>query len=123
MEELKVYASRICELAGKDKEFCEEFVRRLEDSELLREEFLYYIKNQDFLCKMNICGITVTDILVWQVDKFKSGLDEGKFALKYDPSTMVLMAFYAMYDVEKNPEEYLENFRTVTGTDYENKFN
>ena len=34
---------------------------------------------------------------------------------------MLLAAFNTMYDVEKDPAPYLENFRTVTGSDYEDK--
>ena len=70
---------------------------------------------------MNIQGITVPDILVWQVDKFKAGIDEGRFELKYNADAMLLMAFNTMYEVEKDPSKYLENFRTVTGSDYEDK--
>ena len=121
-EKAEAFARALCVSAGKDEVFLKEFVRRLHECKELFEEFLYFINNQDFLCKMNVSGITVTDILVWHVDKFKAGIDEGRFELKYDADTMVLMAFYTMYDVKLSPENFLENFRTVTGTDYEGKF-
>ena len=73
------------------------------------------------MCELNVEGITIPDILVWQVDKFKAGIDEGRFELKFNGDAMILMAFNTMYDVIKNPEPYLENFRTVTGSDYEDK--
>ncbi len=115
------FAKALCEYGGKDEEFCKEFVRRLEESPALYKEFEYYLEHQDFLCEMNIQGITVPDILVWQVDKFKAGIDEGRFELKYNADAMLLMAFNTMYEVEKDPSKYLENFRTVTGSDYEDK--
>ena len=118
---VREFARALCEYSNKDEEFMKEFLRRLEDSPALYKEFVYYLEHQDFLCEMNVEGITVPDILVWQVDKFKSGIDEGRFELKYNADAMLLMAFNTMYDVEKDPAKYLENFRTVTGSDYEDK--
>ena len=115
------FARALCEYAGKDEEFYKAFVGKLEASGALYKEFVYYLEHQDFLCEMNIEGITVPDILVWQVDKFKAGIDEGRFELKYNADAMLLMAFDTMYDVEREPSKYLENFRTVTGSDYEDK--
>ncbi|MCR5602587.1 MAG: hypothetical protein K6G27_02660 [Lachnospiraceae bacterium] len=115
------FAEALCKYSNKDEEFYKEFIRRLEESPALYKEFEYYLEHQDFLCEMNIQGITVPDILVWQVDKFKAGIDEGRFELKYNADAMLLMAFNTMYEVEKDPSKYLENFRTVTGSDYEDK--
>ena len=115
------FAGALCRFSNKDERYLEEFIRKLEDSPALYKEFLYYLDHQAFLCEMNIEGITIPDILVWQVDKFKSGIDEGRFELKYNADAMLLAAFNTMYDVERNPAPYLENFRTVTGSDYEDK--
>lgn len=115
------FAEALCKYSNKDEGFYREFIRRLEESPALYKEFAYYLEHQDFLCEMNIQGITVPDILVWQVDKFKAGIDEGRFELKYNADAMLLMAFNTMYEVEKDSSKYLENFRTVTGSDYEDK--
>lgn len=120
-ERIPAFAAALCKYSNKDEAFFNEFIRRLEDCEALYREFEYYLEHQDFLCEMNIQGITIPDILVWQVDKFKSGIDEGRFELKYNADAMLLMAFNTMYDVQKDPSRYLENFRTVTGSDYEDK--
>ena len=115
------FAKALCKYSDKDEAFYKEFIRRLEEVPELYEEFMYYLDHQDFLCKFKVEGITVPDILVWQVDKFKSGIDEGRFELKYNADAMLLMAFNTMYDVWCDPTRYLENFRTVTGSDYEDK--
>ena len=120
-KELYDYAATLCMDCGKDKEFLDELFRRLEEIPELYEEFRYFYENDDFLCKYSVSGMTVTDILIWQIDRFKAALDEGKFGLKYDKSEMVLMAFYTMYDVSKDPVKYLAHFREETGTDYEGK--
>ncbi len=115
------FAGALCKFSNKDDDYYRAFIKKLEDSPALYKEFMYYLDHQDFLCEMNIHGITVPDILVWQVDKFKSGIDEGRFELKYNADAMLLSAFNTMYDVERDPSKYLENFRTVTGSDYEDK--
>ncbi|MCR4922628.1 MAG: hypothetical protein K5931_01320 [Lachnospiraceae bacterium] len=93
----------------------------MKENRELYEEVQYYFENNDFLCSLSVKGMTVADILVWQIDRFKAAVDEGKFGLKYNPSEMVLMAFYTLYDVTKDPELYFEHFRQETGSDYEGK--
>ncbi len=115
------WAMGLCASCGKDRAFLDELFRRFGECPSLYEEFRYYYENDDFLCDLNVSGMTVVDILVWQVDRFKAALDEGKFGLKYDRDEMVLMAFYTMYDVIKRPGDFLAHFREETGTDYEGK--
>ncbi|MBQ7563078.1 MAG: hypothetical protein IJT16_03700 [Lachnospiraceae bacterium] len=120
-KELYDYAASLCMECGKDKAFLDELFRRFTELPELYEEFRYFCEKDDFLCKYSVSGMTVTDILVWQIDRFKAALDEGKFGLKYDRSEMILMAFYTMYDVARDPLRYLAHFREETGTDYVGK--
>lgn len=116
------WARELCRCAGEDKIFFESFWNRLSKSELIMEEFSYYLNYQDFLCKVNICGLTLTDILIWQVDHFKAELDMGKYDMKYNSDKMILMAFDTLLNMEKDPEQYLEKFQSETGTDYLGKY-
>ena len=120
-KEVYQWAAGLCASCGKDKSFLDELFSRFEEYPALYEEFSYFYHNDDFLCSLSVDGMTVTDILVWQTDRFKAALDEGKFGLKYDRSEMILMAFYTMYDVIKDPGKYMAHFREETGTDYEGK--
>ncbi len=119
--EIYDYAKGLCASCGKDKAFLDELFRRFEEYPALFAEFKYFYENDDFLCDLSVSGMTVADILVWQVDRFKAALDEGKFGLKYDRDEMILMAFYTMYDVIKRPGDFMAHFREETGTDYEGK--
>lgn len=120
-KELYDWAAVLTKDCHKDKVFLDELFRRFEEVPALYEEFKYFHEHDDFLCAFSVEGMTVADILVWQIDRFKAALDEGKFGLKYDRSEMILMAFYTMYDVSKNPGAYMAHFREETGTDYEGK--
>lgn len=119
----EAWAKALCEYSGMDEAFYKDFYSRLTSNDGVYEEFIYYMNHQDFLCKKEVRGITIPDILVYQVDRFKAGLDDfDKRDMKYNPDKMLLMAFDTMLKVEKDPEKYSEIFRTQTGTDYVGKF-
>ncbi len=120
-KQLYEYARSLCERANEEDGVLDEFWNRISAYPKLMEEFEYYSKNNDFCCKLCVSGITVADILVWQIDRFKAALDEGKFALKYNGPHMVLAAFYTMADVIDHPEKFTSRFSSETGSDYEGK--
>lgn len=115
------YAAKLCLEAGESEGAKEQFIKRISEREEIMEEFVYYAKNNDFLCNFNVKGLTVADIVVWQIDRFKAAIDEGRFELKFNGPHMVLSAFYTMVDVSLNPERYLNRFRSETGSDYPGK--
>ncbi len=121
MNELYEYARKLCEDAAEEDGVLEVFWERISKYPELIKEFDYYRKNNDFLCELVVEGITVADILVWQIDRFKAALDEGKFALKYNGAHMVLAAFYTMADVIDDPSKFTSRFSSETGSDYEGK--
>lgn len=115
------YAQELCIAANEEDGVLEEFWGALSNHPEVMKEFEYYYTHHDFLCELKVSGITVADILIWQIDRFKAAIDEGKFALKYNGPHMVLGAFYTMTDVVDNPERYIIRFQSETGTDYPGK--
>lgn len=121
INKLHDFAEKLCEEANEESGVLEVFWNAVADKEELLREFDYYMNNKDFLCELKVSGITVADILVWQIDRFKAAIDEGKFALKYNGPHMVLGAFYTMADCMDNPDKYVIRFQSETGTDYPGK--
>ena len=119
--ELKNYIKALCTSAGEPEGYEDEFFELVTADKKLLKEFVYYAVKGDFLCEYKIEGLSVADILVWQTDRFKAAIDEGKFALKFNAPHMVLSAFKTMADVKENPRHYLSRFRSETGSDYEGK--
>lgn len=117
------YAKYLVESAGEanPEEYLKDFWNKISSNEELLKEFSYYAYNTDFLCEYKVDGLSVADILVWQIDRFKAALDEGKFSLKYNGPHMVLSAFLTMSDVAKDSAPYLSRFRSETGCDYPGK--
>lgn len=104
--------------AGLDDSFADSFLSDIRDNRGVLDEFIYYMKNGDFLCKHIIHGLSVVDIMVWQIDHFKAYIDRGDYEMRENPARMAMMAFDTMLKMEKCPDKYLELFANETGTDY-----
>lgn len=121
-EELVTWARNLCEYADENEEFCFEFLQKLNDDAEVLEEFAFYYDNHNFAGIVNVDGMTIVDILVWQVDHFKSDLDRGFYDMQSNPDKMLLRAFDTMLNMRKSPEAYLQRYSSDSGTDYPGKF-
>ncbi len=120
-ESLYNWTQQLCLAAGENYEFFLKFVKGLDESPEIMEEFRYYYEHQDFLCKKKVNGYSIVDLMVWNIDKFKSELDRGNDT-KNNPERMILLAFDAMLCMEKEPENYTNRLLSDTGTDYVGKY-
>lgn len=108
--------------AGEDERFLAELVQGMLDEPEVTEEFVYYVKKGDFLCKGKVEGYTVIDIMIWQMDHFKAELDRDRYDMKNNRGKMVLRAFDTMLKMKKNPGKYKALMQSETGTDYPGKY-
>ena len=115
------WAYALCECAGETREYADTFWDRLQHSEGVYGEYVNYILTQNFACAYSIEGVTVVDIMVWQIDRFKAGMDSVR-PERDNPDRMLLTAFVTMLDMEERPGELLDAYRRDTGTDYPGKF-
>ncbi len=120
--ELKEWTKLLAGNAGEDDAFVNEFIDLINGSEKIKDEYIYYMVNNRFLGEYSVCGMTVVDIMIWQMDHFKSDLDRGLYDMQSNPNKMLLRAFYTMLKMEKDPQLYLEKYGSDTGTDYPGKF-
>ena len=120
-EAAHTWAKALCECAGHDEAYADKFWQRLVSSEGVYSEFICYMLTQNFECSYNIDGVTIVDIMVWQVDLFKAGMDMGR-PERDDPDSLLLAAFNTMLDMQDDPETFLAAYRHDTGTDYPGKF-
>ena len=120
--EIKNWTKLLAGNAGEDDTFVNEFIDLINGSEKIKDEYIYYMVNNRFLGEYSVCGMTVVDIMIWQMDHFKSDLDRGLYDMQSNPNKMLLRAFYTMLKMEKDPQSYLEKYGSDTGTDYPGKF-
>jgi len=106
--------------AGLDQEFAESLRCGLLDNRELLEEFIFYIKNGSFLCSYKVYGLSVADILVYQIDHFRAVMDQDRLAMKFNSDTMLLMAFDTMIKMTRD-KAYADTFKkrllSESGTD------
>lgn len=116
------WAKALCYYSGEDEEFLKKFWERLQVSEGVYKEFVYYLTNQTFLCEYKVAGYSVVDIMVWQMDHFKAEMDRGHDDMKQNGDKMLLMAFDTMLKMEEQPDKYVRMMQSETGTDYPEKY-
>ncbi len=120
-ERENLWARELCRCAEQDEAFFADFWERLSADEEVLAEFSYYLEHQNFLCKANVDGYTVVDIMVWQMDHFKAQMDRGKYEMRENGDTMLLMAFDTFLKMKQDKEPYLRKLQGETGTDYPGK--
>ncbi len=108
---------------GESEEFVSAFSEDLFADEKILEEFVYYVAENNFLCREKIAGVSVVDILVFQMDHFKATLDRAENGMKTDGNKMVLMAFRTFLNMRTCPEPIIKAMQGESGTDYPGKYN
>ncbi len=119
--ELYAWAGRLCEYAGENEEYLQIFFHRLLAHPAIYEEFAWYYEKQDFLCKAKVRGVTVVDVMVWQMDHFKARLDQGS-ELRTNKDKMLLYAFDTFLKMAEEPDRLIARMSQETGTDYPDKY-
>ena len=115
------WAGALCKCADMPEGYEDIFWDRLQGSEGVYGEYIYYMLMQDFACKYTIEDVSIVDIMVWQIDRFKAGMDTLR-PERDNPDRMLLTAFVTMLDMEDEPDRLLGEYRRDTGTDYPGKF-
>ncbi|MCM1326665.1 MAG: hypothetical protein NC094_06505 [Bacteroidales bacterium] len=119
---LKNYVEMLALKAGESKEYGEKLWDRIRRSGGVLQELAYYHDYGNFLCKHEVAGYTIADILVWQVDHFKAYMDRPEDMNRYRQERLLLTAFDIMLQMEENPEPFKEKMVNETGTDFVDKF-
>ena len=118
-EKLKLYeiVENWAEYAGYSDEWKDEFWQDLLLNQDVYEEFLYYVDNNDFLCKYSYNGQFITDIFIWEMRKFNIKTDRGKNYADCDKAEMVLNAFRTMLDMKENGDHIIDAMENKNGAD------
>ena len=121
-KDIREYIDRLCENAGEDQSFAEDFYERLTADQEILQEFVSYMESGNFACRAKVCDYTVVDVMVWQIDHFKAWLDRDTTGTKQNKDKMLLNAFDILLKMKQNPESYIQKMQLDTGTDYEGKY-
>ena len=114
---IREYLDEICKYAGLSVEWTDEMWLELISDEELYNEFIYYLENHTFLDKMKVAGYGLSDIYVWQMDKYNLIREIGKNPTGCNKETMVMNAFKVMPMMKREPEKYVKLIESGRGND------
>jgi hypothetical protein len=121
-KEFEEWIRELCACAKEDDAFADTFIETIAKYEDIENELLYYAIHGDFLGQAEVAGYSVMDILVWQIDHFKSHMDRGEYDMQSNPERMVLKAFDTLLQMKVDKEPYVLAFQSESGTDYAEKY-
>lgn len=105
------------EYAGKDSGWIDALWEELVADGGLMKEFMYYLDHHTFLDESKCRGYGLTDLYVWQMDRYNLVRDIGKNTSACNKEAMVLNAFRTMLDMQKEPDTYLKRLTSGRGMD------
>lgn len=103
--------------AQKSEEFIAGLWEEVVLDEALLKEFVYYVDHHTFLDEAVCRGYTMTDLYVWQMDRYNLIRDIGKNTAACNKEALVLNTFRSMLDMKKNPDAFVEKLTRGTGMD------
>lgn len=114
---VREYLDELCSYAGYDSERADAlWLEILADSELY-SEFIYYLEKHTFLDKMSVEGYSLSDVYVWQMDKYNLLSEIGKNPVSCNKETMVLNAFATMAKMKQDPQTFIKRMESGRGND------
>lgn len=103
--------------AGKESAWLDELWKGLvEDAEQMTE-FMYYLDHHTFRDRDKCCGYGLSDLYVWQMDRYNLVREIGKNTVGCNKEAMVLNAFRTMQNLKANPEVWLKRITSGEGMD------
>ncbi len=105
------------EYAGKDVQWLEALWQELLQDAGLMKELMHYLDHHTFLDEVSCRGYFLTDLYVWQMDRYNLVRDSGKNTSACNKETMVLNTFHTMIEMQKDPDTYLRRITAGIGMD------
>lgn len=123
-EELLTYTTELARRAGEDspENYANVFIENIMPRQEILDEYVTYLSTGKFKCDYSISGRTIADIIIWQMDHFKSLLDNHLAMNKGNEYKMVLGGFTTMMEMEDNPQKFVNVMGETSGTDYLGKY-
>lgn len=105
------------EYAGKEAGWLDALWSGIVTDGALLKEFMYYLDHHGFLDELKCEGYALTDLYVWQMDRYNLVREIGKNTECCNKEAMVLNAFYTMCLMQKDPAVYVRRLTSGEGMD------
>jgi hypothetical protein len=107
------------EISGESRNWCDKLWEDIVFEGDLFDELIYFLDNHYLKDNIKCEGYGLTDLYMWQLNKFNVMGDSGKNTSLCNKDRMVLWAFRDMIDMRKNPEPFIKNMPFGKGMDRE----
>lgn len=109
--------ARLCDYAGKSVEWCDRLWAEMLNDREVYEEFVYYLEHHMPGDLIKVQGYSLTDLYVWQIERYNLHGDSGKNTDLCNKEEMLLQALWMLAQMKKNPGEYLSKLDHDAGMD------
>lgn len=103
--------------AGQTEDTAELLWTKIKGAPEILREYAYYHDRGEALCEYSVHGYTLADIMVWQIDHFRSHMDRMDNDNKRNAASLLFDSFVCMIKLRDNPDEVINKFAGETGTD------
>lgn len=107
----------ICDYGELDRQWADDLWKSLLSDSQIYEELVYYIEHHTFMDKVKISGYSLSDLYVFQMDKYNLIREIGKNPKTCNKERMVMKAFRTLIDMKANPIEYVKRLEEGRGED------
>ena len=105
------------EISDEPKQWCEALWEELVFDRELLDEFVFYLEHHFLRDAVKCEGYGLTDLYIWQMNKYNIIGDSGKNTDVCNKDRMVLKAFRDMIDMKKDPAIYIKRMTLGKGMD------
>lgn len=105
------------EYAGKDGEWLDGLWEGLVADADQMKEFMYYLDHHTFCDEDVSNGYSLSDLYVWQMDRYNLIRDIGKNTVCCNKEAMVLNTFQTMLNLKKDPATWVRRISAGEGMD------
>ena len=105
------------ETAGETRQWCEALWEELVFDSELTDELVFYLEHHSLRDKVHCEGYGLTDLYIWQMNRYNLIRDSGKNTAACNKDRMVLHAFRDMIDMKKEPAAYVKKLTMGKGMD------
>ena len=107
----------LCDRCGYERDWTDRLWGDLITDPDVYKEFEYYAANHTLRDGIDVCGYSLTDLYVFQMDKYNLIREIGKNPVECNKERMVLNAFRMLIDMKADPETYVRRLEEGRGED------
>lgn len=107
----------LCDRCGYDRQWTDGLWADLIADPEVYKEFEYYAANRSLRDAVKVCSYSLSDLYVFQMDKYNLIREIGKNPVECSKDRMVLNAMRMMIDMKADPDTYVRRLEEGRGED------